>query len=104
MMIHKDKCLELGLPAPKSYDTQGGYVTRVIAAGFNLNTRICRFVGIHNLHSIVSALYKKGVDFTLGHGRVLCPFTEETPPYPVDIIYMTTEQQSSYRKEKSAKA
>jgi hypothetical protein len=103
MMIHKDKCLELGLPLPASLDNQHAYVLKVIVNGFKLNTRTARFVGIHNLHSIVSILHKKGYLFTLEHGRVKCPFTGKVPPYPVDILSMTTEQITHYREAKTAK-
>lgn len=103
MMIHGDKCLELGLPAPKSFDNQQTYVLNVIACGFKLDTRKARFIGIHNLHSIASVLYKKGHLFTLEHGRIQCPFTGNTPPYPVDILSMTPEQIVQYKKTKTAK-
>lgn len=98
MMIHSDKCKELGFPAPLSSETQRGYVLRVIAKGHTLNTRVCRYIGIHNLHSIASSLANKRVVFTLRHGRAYCPFTRETPSLPVDIISMTPEQQSSHQK------
>ena len=101
MMIHKDKCLELGLPTPASFDNQQAYVLKAISGGIKLNTRIARFIGIHNLHSIVSRLYKKGYDFTLEHGRVHCPFTNETPIFSVDILSMNKEQIAKYQNEKS---
>jgi len=103
MMIHKDKCLELGLPIPANFDNQQTYVLKVIVDGFKLNTRTARFIGIHNLHSIAPILYKKGYQFTLDHGRVKCPFTDKVPPYPVDIISMTPEQIAYYKEEKTAK-
>lgn len=102
-MIHSDKCLELGLPIPASFDNQLTYVTKVISCGLKLNTRIARYIGIHNLHSLIPILSKRGLDFELEHGRVYCPFTQKTPPYPVDIIYMTTEQVDVFRKEKVTK-
>lgn len=100
MMIHSDKCKELGLPEPKNYDTQETYILRVIAQGHKLNTRLCRYIGIHNLHSIASALQKKCFDFVLCHGRTLCPFTGLTPPFAVDIVYMTEEQIISFKNKK----
>lgn len=103
MMIHKDKCLALDLPEPKSHETQLVYVLRVMAEGFVLNTRLCRFIGIHNLHSLVSTLAKRGVNFTLAYERVYCPFICDTPPFPVDVVYMTQDQQAKYRNEKAAK-
>ncbi|NVJ62196.1 MAG: hypothetical protein HWE27_17550 [Gammaproteobacteria bacterium] len=103
MMIHPDKCKELGLSKPKNHDNQLAYVKRIILNGIKFNTRLARYVGIHNLHSIISILFKKGVQFTLEHGKVWCPFKEEVPPYPVDIIYMTEEQVLKYKEEKAAK-
>jgi hypothetical protein len=103
MMIHKDKCFELGLPLPASFDNQLTYVLNVIVNGFKLNTRTARFIGIHNLHSIAPILYKKGYQFTLEHGRVKCPFTGKVPPYPVDILSMTPEQIVLFKKTKTAK-
>lgn len=103
MMIHKDKCLELGLPIPESYENQLTYVLKLISQGHKLNTRIARFIGIHNLHSIAPILHKKGYQFTLEHGRVKCPFTGEVPPYPVDILSMTPEQVAHHKKTKTAK-
>ncbi|MBK8187487.1 MAG: hypothetical protein IPK77_09760 [Cellvibrio sp.] len=103
-MIHADKCAELNLPTPKTYETQLLYILRLISEGFVLNTRICRFIGIHNLHSLASVLVKRGVNFTLCYERVYCPFIGDIPPYPVDVIYMTKEQQEQYRNEKAAMA
>lgn len=103
MMIHVDKCLELGLPIPASFDNQQTYVVKVIENGFKLDTRKARYIGIHNLHSIAPMLYKKGYQFTLEHGRTKCPFTGKTPPFPVDILSMTPEQITHYKKTKTAK-
>ena len=103
MMIHKDKCLELGLPEPMSFDNQQSYVLKVISIGHKLNTRTARYIGIHNLHSVAPMLHKKGYQFTLEHGRVKCPFTGITPPYPVDILSMTPEQIALYKKTKATK-
>jgi hypothetical protein len=99
-MIHKDKCLELGLPEPKSYETQAAYVTSCIAAGYILNTRICRYIAIFNLHSIVPVLKRKKVPFTLAYDRAICPFTGELRPEPVDHVYMTAEQREQYIQPK----
>ena len=103
MTFHRDRCLELGLPEPTSFDNQQTYVLNVITNGFKLNTRMARFIGIHNLHSIAPMLYKKGYQFTLEHGRVKCPFTGKTPTEPVDILSMTPEQVANYKKTKTAK-
>ena len=100
MTIHKDKCLEIGLPAPKRHHTHVSYVLNCIATNYNLNTRICRYIGIHNLHSIVSTINSKKIEFTLAHEPVLCPFTGKIPYNPVDVIYMTNEQQEQYQSTK----
>ena len=103
MTIHKDKCLELGLPEPSSFDNQLTYVIRVLEAGIKLNTRMARYIGIHNLHSIAPILKKKGYDFILEHGRVRCPFTDKVPPFPVDVLSMTAEQLAFHKEQKTAK-
>jgi hypothetical protein len=103
MGIYKKECLELGLPEPKDYEKQRSYITRTIASGFNLNTRICRYIGIFNLHSQVAALYSKGLLFTWAHGLAECPFTHEVPREQVIIIYMTKEQQERHKKENPPK-
>jgi len=101
MMIHKDKCLELGLPIPTSFDNQQTYAIKAISEGIKLNTRVARYIGIHNLHSIASSLTRKGYEFTLEHGRVRCPFTDKIPIFPVDILSMTTEQVLIYQEYKN---
>ncbi len=101
MMIHADKCIELGLPVPESYHNQLSYVLSVITQGIKLNTRLARYIGIHNLHSLVSTLKYKGYKFTLEHGRVPCPFTGKIPSHPVDILSMSYEQIEAYRNERS---
>ena len=103
MSIHKDKCLELGLPEPESYDTQIAYVIKTISNGYRLDTRMARYIGIHNLHSIASKLAKSGFKFTLKHGLAKCYYTKTTPPQNVDIVFMTSEQIAIYKKEKAAK-
>lgn len=102
-MIHRDKCLELGLPEPLSFDNQLTYVLKIITRGLKFNTRIARYIGIHNLHSIASLLVRKGYDFTIEHGCVSCPFTNRVPTFPVDILSMTPEQISNYKNKKTAK-
>lgn len=101
MMIHTDKCIELGLPAPKSYHNQLSYVISLITQGIKLNTREARYIGIHNLHSLISTLKRKGHKHTLEHGRVYCPFTGETPSQPVDILSMNYVQIEAYKNERS---
>jgi hypothetical protein len=100
MMIHSDKCHELSLTSPKGFDTQYSYILGCIVDGNKINTRLCRYIGIHNLHSVIPILKRKKIPFTLAHGRVRCPFTNQIPPYPVDIVYMTQEQRQQYLSDK----
>jgi len=102
MNIHKDKCLELGLPEPENYDTQSAYVLKLISNGYKFNTRMARYIGIHNLHSIVSKLTKSGLDFTLVHDLAKCYYTKTTPPQNVDIVFMSPEQIIIYNNKKVA--
>jgi hypothetical protein len=103
MMLHKDKCLELGLPEPLSFDNQISYTKRVLVSGLRFDTRKARYCGIGNLHNLVSLLKKSGVVFNSEHGQAKCPFTGKTPPHHVDIISMTPEQIAHFQKEKTAK-
>jgi len=100
MMIHREKCRDLGLPEPKRFDTQSSYLLRAMTNGHRPDTRICRYIGIHNLHSIASALLKKGYEFVRCRGRVPCPFTGKIPIEPVVIIYMTKQQQRAFKSGK----
>ena len=95
-MILADKCLELNLPEPHKTEEQLHYVKRVIAEGETLNTRMCRYIGIHNLHSIVPKLFKLNIQFEQVNSPVYCPLLKLTPPEPVIVIYMTMEQQKEY--------
>jgi len=97
MMIDSEKCQELGLPIPKRSETQYFYVLRCILSGHRLNTRVCRYIGIHNLHSLASTLKKKRVPFCLNHEKAYCPKLNETPSNPVDSIYMNQEQVRQYK-------
>lgn len=101
-LIYKDECFELGLPEPKKGEQQVNYVTRVMMEGIHLDTRQARYVGIGNLHSIVSALAKKKLPFSVKHAVRKCPKTGDVPPYPVDVIWMTNEQRNAYSEMKKA--
>ena len=103
MMIHKDKCLELGLPEPKTYHNQSTYILRIISQGYKFNTRMARYFGIGNLHSIAPILHKQGYQFTLEHGRVKCPFTGDRPSHAVDILSMAAERIAHCNEAKTAK-
>ena len=104
-MILSEKCLELNLPEPHKAEEQLNYVKRTIVEGYTLNTRICRFIGIHNLHSIVPKLSESNVNFEKINIPVCCPLLKTMPPEPVIVIYMTMEQQKEYweSKEKPTK-
>jgi hypothetical protein len=103
MMIHKDKCLELGLPEPKSYDNQLTYIKRLLLLGYSFNTRMARYCGIGNLHSLVEPLKKKGIEFIKVKSIVKCLFTGKIHPYPVIVLSMSPEQIALYKKTKAAK-
>jgi len=100
MMIISQNCIEQGLPTPKSYDTQLGYIKRCIGSGYVLNSRLCSYIGIAHLHSYIPVLRQKGLEFSQEYGLSYCPARDFVPPYLVDIIYMTVEQQNQYREEK----
>jgi hypothetical protein len=102
MMIYKEKCLELGLPEPKSYDNQLTYIKRLLLSGFSFNTHMARYCGIGNLHSLVAPLRKKGVEFIKVKSLVKCLFTGEIHPFPVIVLSMTPEQIALYKKTKAA--
>ncbi|MEY8198383.1 MAG: hypothetical protein RPS47_04020 [Colwellia sp.] len=101
-MIDKAKCLELCLPAPKIKQFETSYVIACMAADYPLNTWICRYIGIGNLHSILSALNnrKDPPPFTIEHGKAWCPNRKLVPNKAVDIAYMTPEQRKQYASNK----
>ena len=104
MNIHTDKAADLDLPCPKSFETQYAYVLRLMLEGITLNTRVCRYLGIHNLHSIAPKLYYNGIKFTWYKDLAECPLSGEVPPRPVTTIYMTLEQRKAHRERLSALA
>lgn len=89
---------KLGLPAPKYGEKQIHYLKRVLLNGYILNTRICRFIGIGNLHSLISSLKKQHFPHTVEHLKVVDPYTGELPPHSVDVIWMTPEQILAFRQ------
>ncbi|ORT50713.1 hypothetical protein ST37_08320 [Vibrio sp. qd031] len=99
-LIYKDECFELGLPEPKKGEHQTHYVTRVMMEGIRLDTRQARYIGIGNLHSLVSELNRKRVPFSLAHLKVPCPKTKQVPPNPVDVIWMTDTERSEFLEMK----
>jgi hypothetical protein len=95
-MIIVEKCLEIGLPQPHRTEEPLHFVKRVLAEDYNLNSRLCRYIGIPNLPSIVFKLYRLGIAFEEVNSSVYCPFL----PDPEIGIYMTPEQQQEYWQAK----
>jgi len=60
---------------------------------------MARYIGIYNLHSILSKLKKRGVPFTIDHLKVYCPLVKEVISNPVDKAYMSFEQVSLYKEK-----
>ncbi len=105
ILINKAKCAELNLPIPHSFYTCESYVLHCISKGYMLNTRMCRYIGISNLHSVISSLRNKGIDLIVEHKRVYDPALQRIIPYPVDVVTMTVEQRKEYfSNKKPAKA
>jgi len=100
MMILKEPCKVLGLPEPKSYETQAAYVRRIMLGGFRLDTRVARSIGIGNLHSVIAQLRKKGFPLVVEHSAAYCPVTGDIPPYKVDVIHMSRLQIAEYTADK----
>ena len=91
-MISKEKCAKLGLPEPKSFHSQKGFILLCLLHGYKINTRICRYIGIHNLHSILSDLKSRGVPMLITHEQVWCPEQGLKPARPVDVVMMSYSQ------------
>lgn len=100
-MIYKDKCIELGLPTPKTYHNQETYVLMAISLGYKIHTYVARCIGIANLHSVVSTLKRKGYNFTKEKKRAYCPQNKIVPPHSVVNVSMSSEQILFYRAKKS---
>lgn len=101
MLINTVRCEELGLSIPKSFDTERSYVLSVILSGRSLNTREARYIGIANLHSIVSWLKNsERVELTNVKGCVKDPATGEHRVNPVIIVSMTPEQIAAYKAKR----
>jgi len=100
-MIIVTKCLEIGLPEPHKTEEPLHFVKRVIAEGYNLNSRLCRYIGIPNLPSIMLKLDRLGIAFEGGGSLIYCPLLKLTLPDPVIGIYMTQDQQQEYWRAKT---
>jgi hypothetical protein len=104
-MIDLQRCKELNLPIPRKNQTQPSYILTCISTGHKINTRICRYIGIYNLHSVISKIKERHYPVTVEHRIVWCPQTKTLPFHPVDVVYMTQEQRKSYLiNKKPAKA
>lgn len=74
MLIDEKRCQEIGLPKPESFDTENSYVMKIILSGKSLNTRQARYIGIGNLHSVVSGLVNKNqIELTKYAGELKTP-------------------------------
>lgn len=101
ILLNKARCAELNLPIPHSFYTCESYVLHCISKAYTLDTRMCRFIGISNLHSVVSALKNKGVCLTVSHEKVYDPALQRIIPYPVDVVSMTPNQRDEYFSNKT---
>ena len=100
--MYMNQIHQLSLPEPKQGETQTYYIKRLLLNGYRINTRQCQFIGILNLHSRVSALKKARFPLTIEHKQVVDPATGKTPPYAVDVVYMTADQIHAYKRENAS--
>lgn len=100
-MLYRKNIKQIGLP-----DYKGGkhchYLVSLLLKGYRIDTRVCRFIGIGNLHSDVSSLKKKNFPHSKKKGLVIDPVTGEIPPQEVLIVWMTLEQREQYFARKKA--
>jgi hypothetical protein len=105
ILLNKSRCAELNLPVPHNFYTCESYVLHCISKAYTLNTRMCRYIGISNLHSVVSALKNRGICLTVEHKKVYDPALKIIIPFPVDVVSMTPEQGEEFlSNKKPAKA
>ena len=103
MMIKANKCLELGLPTPYSFETNASYTYRLMVEGYQINTRQALYIKLNNLHSIKSSLLnKKGIQFESKLACAYCPDLDCVPKEPVIHMFMTQEQRE-YELSKNMK-
>jgi len=101
MLIDEKRCEGIGLPKPESFDTERTYVIKVMLAGKLINTRQDRYIGIGNLHSVVSSLVNRNrVSLTRVRGVVKDPATGQRPANTVLTVYMTPEQIEEYKAKR----
>jgi hypothetical protein len=95
-MLYQDRIHQLGLPEYKG-GKHRPYLMKLLLNGYRINTRICRYIGIGNLHSDTSAFSRRNrLPFSKKLGLVADPVTGKVPPKEVLIIWMTQEQISEY--------
>lgn len=99
MSLYQDHIKKLGLPEYIAGEKHINYVQRALLNGHRLDTRKCRYIGIGNLHSLVSKLARKQFPHSLKHDRVIDPHTGEIPVHLVDVIWMSMEQLETYKQE-----
>lgn len=85
-LLNAKNCFLLGLPEPRKQESQWEYIRQILLAGHSINTRQCRFIGIGNLHSVVSALRKWGLPLRIEHKPAIEPRSGESLPQPVDHV------------------
>lgn len=85
-LLNAKNCILLGLPEPRKQETQREYIRRILLAGYSINTRQCRFIGIGNLHSVVSALRKRRFPLRVEHKPAIEPLSGERLPQLVDHV------------------
>lgn len=102
MKINTKRCLKLGLPEPGRLQKQHNYVLMCITGGITLNTRICRYINIYNLHSIASTIFNDmKIDITRkSRIPVICPESGVLDSVGVLVVYMTPEQIQAYKDKK----
>lgn len=97
--MYSDNIKKLKLPEWKQGETQANYIKRLLLNGHKFDTRQARFIGIGNLHSLLSDKLMKKFPFRVEHKRVIDPATGKIPIHKVLVIYMTAEQIQAYKRE-----
>ncbi len=101
-MIRSEKCLELGLPAPKKHEYNIGYILRAIENGNTINSRQADYIGIRNFNSHTSTIRNtKKIETTSTNKMAFCPEDKSTPSQPVIHLSMTQEQRQQYQNRKN---
>lgn len=96
-------CENLGLPTPREYESQYNYIKRLLIEGCNLNTREARYIGIHNLHSLISKLKAQGFPVSVQLKAAIDPRTQEKSPYRVDHVWANDEDVKEWKAKLNKK-